>query len=103
MPSVAGGLTTAAGAMEIAGAWPLGWLVRGVVGFGTSGATEIPIVLVALPLSAIGVVALIGGTSALRHHNWKRAMAGAICATIILPLGVPAIILLGLSKTEFHQ
>lgn len=45
MLKVTGILTIISGAIVIIGAFPAGWVVRGVVGFGTSGAIEIPIAL----------------------------------------------------------
>ncbi len=102
MPTAADTLTIVAGAIAIIGAGPIGWLVRGAVGFGTSGAIEIPIARVAIPLFAIGVVAVIGGISAIRRRNWRWALAGSVCAVVFFPLGLPAIVLLSLSKTEFR-
>ncbi len=89
------------GVLAIIGAVPIGWLVRGVVGFGTSGAIEIPIVVIAVPLLIIGAAAIIGGISSIRRRNWGLALAGSICAAIFFPLGLPAIVLLALSKREF--
>ncbi len=100
MPKVAGTLIMISGVLAIVGAVPAGWVVRGVVGFGTSGTVMIPIAAVALPLLAIGVLAVMGGRSALRRRNWGLAMAGGVCAVIFL-LGIPAVILLVLSKKEF--
>ncbi len=102
MPKVAGILTIISGTIEIIGAVPLGWLVRGVVGFGTSGAVMIPIAVVAIPLAILGVLALIGGFSSLHRKNWGLAFTGAICAVILL-LGIPVIVLLILSKKEFGR
>src|SRR4030042_752398 len=101
MPEVGGILAIISGAIAIVGAIPIGWLVRGVVGFGTSGAIEIPIVVVAIPLLVIGAVAVIGGISSIRRRNWGLALAGSICAVIFFPLGLPSIVLLALSKREF--
>ena len=100
MPKIAGILTVISGALAVIGAVPIWWLIRGVVGFGTSGAIEIPIVLIALPLLTMGVVAIIGGVASIRRRNWGLALGGAICAVIFF-LGIPAIVLLALSKKEF--
>ena len=102
MPKIAGILAIVSGAMAMIGAVPIGWLVRGVVGFGTSGAVEIPIAVIAIPLLAIGALAVIGGISSIRRRNWGLALAGSICAAIFLfPMGLAAVVLLALSKSEF--
>ncbi len=101
MPTVAGILALVAGALAIIGAVPIGWVVRGVAGFSTSGATEIPIVLIAIPLLAMGAVAVIGGISSIRRRNWGLALAGSLCAGIFV-LGIPATMLVVTSKEEFR-
>ena len=101
MPKIAGVFSIISGAIAIIGAVPIGWIVSGVVGFGTSGAIEIPIVVVAIPLLIIGTVAVFGGISSIHRRNWGLALAGSICAVIFFPLGLPAIALIVLSKTEF--
>ena len=54
---------------------------------------------------ALGIVALLGGIFALRRRLWGLALAGAICATPLLPpgpaLGTLAIIFVALGKREF--
>ena|ERR1035437_6105386 len=98
-PIIAGILSIAAGAFNILvglGAWRRAelaqrLLVRGALhGFG-------------LLAVVLGIVAIIGGTFALRRKVWGMALTGTICA--LFPpatiLGIPAIILLSLSKTEF--
>ena len=54
---------------------------------------------------AIGVIALIGGIFALRRKSWGFALAGAILATILFPvgtvLGILSIIFVSMGKKEF--
>jgi len=102
MPKTAGILSIISGVLGIVGAIPIGWVVRGVVGFGTSGAVMIPIVVVAGPILILGILALIGGFSSLNRRNWGLALTGAICSVIFL-LGIPAIVLLILSRKEFRR
>jgi hypothetical protein len=55
---------------------------------------------------ALGVVAVVGGVSALRRRRWGLALAGAICTAMIPPpffLGVLAIIFLAVSRPDFEQ
>ncbi len=50
---------------------------------------------------ALGVVALIGGIYALRGRMWGLALAGAICAAPVVPVGALAIIFISITKREF--
>jgi hypothetical protein len=51
---------------------------------------------------AAGILAIIGGISALRKQNWGLALAGSIAAFFgSSPLGVAAIIFTALSRKEF--
>ena len=52
-------------------------------------------------ISAVIVVA--GGISALKRRVWWLALVGAVLATLdTMLLGIPALILIALSKNEFH-
>ena len=56
------------------------------------------------PLIILGIIAIVGGTYALRRRIWGLALAGAICA-LIGPwglLGLLAIIFVSLGKGEFE-
>jgi len=45
---------------------------------------------------------LIGGVLSMRRKKWGWSLAGSIAGTLsVLPLGIPAIILIALSKDEF--
>ena len=62
----------------------------------------------------ISVLALVGGIFAVRRKRWKWALAGSIAAALTLalpllyllvisiPLGIPAVILVAVSKREFE-
>ena len=55
-----------------------------------------------IPSLIIAVLALVGGIFALRRKNWVWSLTGSVAATLsFLLLGVPAIILIALSKDEF--
>lgn len=61
------------------------------------------IAAIAIPLIIIGIVAIVGGTYALRRRIWGLALAGSICA-LIGPwsiLGILAIIFVVMGKDEF--
>lgn len=59
--------------------------------------------IIALPLLVLGILAVIGGTCAIRAKNWGWALTGAIVACLTSwILGIPAIIFTVLSKDEFH-
>ena len=56
------------------------------------------------PLIILGIIAIVGGTYALRRRIWGLALAGSICA-LIGPwglLGLLAIIFVILGKGEFE-
>jgi hypothetical protein len=85
-PTVAGALTISAGIIS---------LIFGIVLVGVS-----PLFTVGLVAVMIGIVAVAGGLCALKRRVWGLALAGSICS-VPCWLGVPAIILIALSKQEF--
>ena len=71
----------------------LGWLVE----LGWLGAMGAALII-------LGVIAIVGGSCALRRRVWGLALAGSICA-FIGPgtiLGILAIIFVSLGKGEFE-
>ncbi len=53
-------------------------------------------------LLVLGIIAIIGGVSAIRRRNFGLSLAGAICALIPLNLlGLLAVIFVCLGKREF--
>jgi len=59
------------------------------------------LIIVGVPLLALGIVAIVGGVSALRRKSFGLSLAGAICALPSNILGILAIIFVSLSKKEF--
>jgi hypothetical protein len=49
----------------------------------------------------LGVMAVIGGISALRRKHYGLSLAGAICALPTIILGIPAVIFIPMGKIEF--
>ena len=55
-----------------------------------------------IPAILIALLALLGGILAVRRKQWHWALAGSIAAALsLIILGVPAIVLIALSKDEF--
>jgi hypothetical protein len=61
------------------------------------------LIIVGMPLLVLGIIAIVGGVSALRRKNFGLSLAGAICALIPLNLlGLLAVIFVSLGKREFE-
>ncbi len=60
------------------------------------------LIIVGAPILVLGVVAIVGGVSALRRRSFGLSLAGAICALPSHILGILAIIFISLSKKEFE-
>jgi hypothetical protein len=52
-------------------------------------------------LGILGIVAIVGGVSAIRRKRFGLSLAGAICALLSVFLGIPAVIFVALGKREF--
>ena len=52
-------------------------------------------------LVVLGIIAIVGGISALRRKSFGLSLAGAICALPSVPLGILAVIFVALGKREF--
>ena len=59
------------------------------------------IVLFLICTGVLGIVAIVGGMSAIRRKRFSLSLAGAICALPSVILGVLAIIFVSVSKKEF--
>jgi hypothetical protein len=58
----------------------------------------------AMLLFVSGGLAVAGGVSALQRRSWGMALAGSIAAVLcVLPLGVPAVILIVMAEAEFRR
>jgi hypothetical protein len=55
-------------------------------------------------LLAVGVVAITGGSFAVRRSHWGLALAGAICAIVppFFTLGILSTVWVTISRREFH-
>jgi hypothetical protein len=65
---------------------------------------DIPIwsIIVGGLLVVLGIIAIVGGISAIRRKSFGLSLAGAICALIPLnPLGLLAVIFVSLGRREF--
>jgi hypothetical protein len=61
------------------------------------------LIIVGVPILVLGIIAIVGGVSALRRKSFGLSLAGAICALIPLNLlGLLAVIFVSLSKKEFE-
>ena len=59
------------------------------------------LLIVGVPLLALGIVAIVGGISAIRRKRFGLSLAGAICALPSVILGILAVIFVALGKREF--
>lgn len=65
----------------------------------------VPSIIFGVPILSIiiAILALIGGVLAMRRKKWGWSLAGSIAAALsFILLGIPAIILVALSKDEFR-
>ncbi len=60
------------------------------------------LIIVGVPVFALGIVAIVGGVSAIRRKMFGLSLAGAICALPSGILGVLAVIFVSLAKREFR-
>jgi hypothetical protein len=75
----------------------VGGFAGGFFGMGWIGAFGVPAII-------LGIIAIVGGSYALKRKMWGLALAGAICA-IVGPaglLGILAIIFVIIGKGEFE-
>ena len=54
-----------------------------------------------VPLLVFGIIALVGGVSAIRRKGFGLSLAGAICALPSHILGILSVIFVALGKREF--
>ena len=55
-----------------------------------------------VPLLVLGIIAIVGGVSALRRRSFGLSLAGAICAIPSVIFGILAVIFVALGKREFE-
>jgi len=58
--------------------------------------------IIGVPAVALGIVAIVGGVSALRRKSFGLSLAGAICGLPSTVFGILAIIFISVSKKEFE-
>ena len=69
---------------------------------GPFGAVDlIWLIIVGVPIFAMGIVAIVGGVSAISRRSFGLSLAGAICALPSVPFGILAVIFVALGKREF--
>jgi hypothetical protein len=57
-----------------------------------------------IALTIFGIVAMVGSSYAVARRNYTLAIIGGVCALLGLwPLGLPALILIVISRSEFRQ
>ena len=114
----AGGvLSIVAGALQVIGGLLIGILTMGIrlLGrlahipfypgdWGGCAVSSIPfwLIIVGVALFALGIVAIVGGVSAVRRGSFGLSLAGSICALPSNILGILAIIFVSVSKGEFR-
>ena len=59
------------------------------------------LIIVGVPILVLGIIAIVGGISAIRRKSFGLSLAGAICALPSNILGILAIIFVALGKREF--
>jgi hypothetical protein len=75
---------------------PRPWFEHGI------GVIPIWLIIVGALLLVLGIIAIVGGISAIRRRSYGLSLAGAICALIPLNiLGLLAVIFVALGKREF--
>jgi hypothetical protein len=84
--------------------WPFTFAIWPIPTHPSSVSVEFPIWFIIMEglLLVLGIVAIIGGISAIRRKSFGLSLAGAICALPSGILGVLAIIFVSLGKREFR-
>jgi len=60
------------------------------------------LIIVGVPLIVLGILAIVGGISAVRRKSFGLSLAGAICALPSSILGILAVIFVSLARREFR-
>jgi ABC-type dipeptide/oligopeptide/nickel transport system permease subunit len=61
-----------------------------------------PVLLISICNVVLGIMAVIGGISAIRRKWFSISLAGAVGALFTVPLGILAVIFVVLGKREFE-
>ena len=101
-PTTAGILSIIGGIVGVAGGIAMAVLGTALMGLGLPSIIPLNVELISIPLTILGIVAIIGGMRALKRKTWGMALAGSICALFpVFPLGLLAIIFVAMGKKEF--
>ena len=105
-PIIGGILTILSGLLGTVG------IISYSIGFGDTGSgigkgdmpPFVPSIIfgMSIPAIVIAILAVIGGVFALMRKRWRWSLAGSIAAALsLIILGVPAVVMIALSKDEF--
>jgi hypothetical protein len=105
-PIIGGILTIISGALGILGT------ISYAIGLGDVGSgfakgdmpPFVPSIIFGMPIPSliIALLALVGGIFAIRRKKWQWSLTGSIAAALsLILLGIPAIVLIAISKDEF--
>ena len=105
-PKIGGILTIFSGALGLLG------IVSYSIGLGDVGSgfgkgdmpPFVPSIIFGMPIPAIviALLAIVGGILAVLRKRWRWSLTGSIAAVLsLIILGIPAIVLIALSKDEF--
>jgi hypothetical protein len=117
MTKAAGVLNIISGAIHLLGAifvFIFGWLGDGffnILWYGMVGTPLTPITqpvapelqsIVAIPIIILSILVIITGIYAIKRKCWRLVLSGSICGALLTWfLGLPAIILIVMSKNKF--
>jgi hypothetical protein len=107
-PTVAGILNIIVGSLCLLGV--LGLVIAAVAIVPLNVVSDLPfavsvlLVIIAIPLAAVGSLSLVGGVFSLQRRMWGWALAGSIATLLVSNVfGIVSLILTALSKDEFVQ
>jgi len=82
---------------------PIGWVNYLVHRAGDPGLSDYPFrwPIIGGCIMVLGIVAVVGGVSAIRRKRFGLSLAGAICGLISGVLGILAVVFVALGKREF--
>ena len=102
LEAVGGGLLTAS-VLLTSGEWELSLpFVPRFGNFGVMTFDPTPVLIVGIVLLVLGILAIVGGVSALKRSSFGLSIVGAICAFLpVNVLGLLALIFVSLGSSEF--
>lgn len=107
-PIIGGILTIFSGLLGLLG------IASYAIGFGEAGSgigkgdmpPFVPSIIFGMPIPAvlIALLAIAGGILAILRKQWRWSLTGSIAAALsLIILGIPALVLIAISKDEFSQ